>query len=195
MHTHHFGSSICSPCPSSLPDGIYTLHFSTRAHILNPFAMGPNVPAISGQAVDANHHRLCASQSAYSSKDHSNGLTWVLESPALPLQLDPRHPVPDSSPHPARPVAPARQVRGRSSLYALDVKRGIPERMIEGSQGARRHAVSTGRGRPRAWAWTCEEMTSLWRTLGRWWLVDGPRQGFVMCIGESADSFGAYRIF
>lgn len=52
----HFGSVIFDPCPSSLPGGIYTLHFSTSAQIENPLAIGPNVPAMRGLAVDANHH-------------------------------------------------------------------------------------------------------------------------------------------
>jgi hypothetical protein len=54
----HLGSVTRSPWPSSEPGGIYTRHVSTSAHILNALAMGPKVPAIKGQAVDANHHRL-----------------------------------------------------------------------------------------------------------------------------------------
>jgi len=52
----HFGSVIFEPCPSSLPGGMYTLHFSTRAQMEKPLAMGPNVPAMRGLAVEANHH-------------------------------------------------------------------------------------------------------------------------------------------
>jgi hypothetical protein len=58
MAISHFGSSIVNPCPSSLPGGIYTLHFSGSAQTLKAFATGPNVPAINGHAVDANHQRL-----------------------------------------------------------------------------------------------------------------------------------------
>jgi hypothetical protein len=35
-----------------------TRHVSTRAQMLKAFAIGPNVPAIKGHAVDANHQRL-----------------------------------------------------------------------------------------------------------------------------------------
>jgi hypothetical protein len=64
---------ILSPCASSFPGGMYTLHFSTSAHMekaekkllsvlqgslkmILPLAIGPKVPAINGEAVDANHH-------------------------------------------------------------------------------------------------------------------------------------------
>lgn len=54
----HLGSVTRSPWPSSEPVGICTRHVTTSAHILNALAMGPKVPAINGQAVDANHQRL-----------------------------------------------------------------------------------------------------------------------------------------
>ena len=53
----HEGSCMSMPCSSVPPGGIFTLQFSTRAQMLNAFAIGPNVPAISGIAVDAYHHR------------------------------------------------------------------------------------------------------------------------------------------
>jgi hypothetical protein len=41
-----------------LPGGTYSLHSDTKAQMLSELAMGPNVPAARGQAVEANHQRL-----------------------------------------------------------------------------------------------------------------------------------------
>lgn len=67
---------MLSPCASVPPGGMDILQLSTRAHILNALAIGPKVPwnsnqtmlfdhhtftrhtAISGNPVEANHHRL-----------------------------------------------------------------------------------------------------------------------------------------
>lgn len=54
----HFGSSIGMPFCSAAPGGIETRQCTTRAHIEKAEAMGPNVPAIKGNAVLANHQRL-----------------------------------------------------------------------------------------------------------------------------------------
>jgi hypothetical protein len=55
---YHFGSGIGTPFSSAAPGGMYTLQCTTKAQILNAEAIGPNVPAMSGNAVLANHHRL-----------------------------------------------------------------------------------------------------------------------------------------
>ena len=57
-HTYQLGSFTEGPFASLLPGGIVTRQYTAKAHILKADAMGPNVPAIRGKAVDANHHRL-----------------------------------------------------------------------------------------------------------------------------------------
>lgn len=44
LHAYHLGSFTLIPRASSLPEGINTLQFSTRAHIENALAIGPKVP-------------------------------------------------------------------------------------------------------------------------------------------------------
>jgi hypothetical protein len=56
--SHHPGSLIALPWASVPPSGMNSRQFCTNAHIEKAVAMGPNVPAINGAAVDANHQRL-----------------------------------------------------------------------------------------------------------------------------------------
>lgn len=60
--TYHFGSSIGIPFCSAAPGGIETRQWTINAQILNAEAIGPKVPAMSGNAVLANHHRLVRCQ-------------------------------------------------------------------------------------------------------------------------------------
>lgn len=58
MITYQPGSSTVTPLSSRVPGSTYARQCTTSAHILNVEAMGPNVPATSGNAVEANHQRL-----------------------------------------------------------------------------------------------------------------------------------------
>ena len=57
---YHVGSLIhsASSILSLSPSGSDCRHGRTRAHILKADATGPRVPAIMGNAEEANHHRL-----------------------------------------------------------------------------------------------------------------------------------------
>jgi hypothetical protein len=55
--TCHFGSGMPFPVCSSFPPKS-SRQFPTSARMLNADAIGPNVPAMSGNPVAANHHRL-----------------------------------------------------------------------------------------------------------------------------------------
>ena len=47
--------------------------------MLNALAIGPNVPAVNGKAVEANHHRLRLSVSSSGSKIVGKGIPWIQE--------------------------------------------------------------------------------------------------------------------
>jgi len=74
------GSGTAFPCASEFPGGMYSLHGCTSAHMLKALAIGPNVPAMRGHAVDANHQRLGRhiSPLLYFREDEAN-LPWVKE--------------------------------------------------------------------------------------------------------------------
>lgn len=55
---HHFGSSMVVELVTVPPGGMYTLQLEDKAHIENAEAIGPNVPAMRGHAVDSNQYRL-----------------------------------------------------------------------------------------------------------------------------------------
>lgn len=51
---YHFGSSITVPSSSGVVPGRYSLQLDDNAQILKAEAIGPNVPAKRGPAVDSN---------------------------------------------------------------------------------------------------------------------------------------------
>ena len=55
---HQIAYADWGPAEAEVP--VLCLHGLTRAHMLNADATGPSVPAIIGNAEDANHHRLWA---------------------------------------------------------------------------------------------------------------------------------------
>lgn len=68
--TDHFGSGISMPCASVPPGGISVLQYWTSAQTLKVFAIGPNVPAKSGNAVEAYHH-LAGTKNDFTSSSSS----------------------------------------------------------------------------------------------------------------------------
>jgi hypothetical protein len=55
---YHAGSSIYIPASAVSIGGDNSRQGDAKAHILNAEAIGPNVPAIKGKAVDTSHQRL-----------------------------------------------------------------------------------------------------------------------------------------
>lgn len=59
------------------PGGMYTLQLEDKAHMEKAEAMGPNVPAMRGHAVDSNQYRLQGIVSAKCSLEFSKDkITW-----------------------------------------------------------------------------------------------------------------------